>query len=149
MEPVERSKKDLQGHKLFMIKERKEEYRDNYTNKQKERIVYTAYDVTDEELVEFTGASIMDVQSINDNVAQTILIETSKTGKQYWSFEEWETAPQPDSRREAQPPDGPTPKPTPEDEEGERRGKGKEMARAARELMGGKENGTEEGEGEQ
>lgn len=78
-----------------MIKEQREKYHNDYTNEEEERVVYTAFDVTTEELVEFSGSTVLDTQSINDNIAQTILFTTSKkTGKQYWSFFEWDSAPQ-------------------------------------------------------
>ena len=168
MEPVKKEKKDLEGHKLFMLKERGEEYKDAYTKEQKKRTIYTAFDATDEELVEFVGADILDVQSINDNIAQTILIETSrKTGRQYWSFFEWDSAPQfqpqpqPSPRQEAQgegqPREGapPKPNPSPEDDEREKRmAKKREEARKLGRAALGKDpqpeaQPQEEGQGEE
>ncbi len=170
---MRKEKKDIQGHKLFMLKERGEEYKDAYTKEQKKRTIYTAFDATDEELVEFVGADILDVQSINDNIAQTILIETSrKTGRQYWSFFEWDSAPQfqpqpqpsPRPQEEAQGEtqgEGqlqgntpPKPSPSPEDDEREKRmAKKREEARKLARAALGKEDpqpeAQEEGQGEE
>jgi len=102
MESVQKQKDELEGHELFIIKIEEVFYTDSAQERRK-RNIYDAYDATTKELVQFKGALIMDLQDLDDTQAQTLLIFTDKSGKQFWHWELWKTAPYVRPARETNP----------------------------------------------